>query len=400
MQQIPSDLKQKTVGVFFGGQSPEHDISIVTGLLVLNELEKLGIATEPIYIATDGSWCLGETLRSREYVQNIHTQNLYPLQRWAIETKHRSPHLILTRRPNFFSRRITKKIDIAFPAFHGAYGEDGAVQGLFELLGVPYVGSGVEGCSIAMNKALAKQFFESLHIKTTAFISLTDGEWQKSSAAVFARTESLSYPLFVKPAHAGSSIGISRVQNKEALSSAIEVALGFDSTVVIENGVAPMVDLTCCLREKEDGNIEASLVQESNFGKSDFFSYQEKYLEGGGVQFGSAEKQVIIPARIPGAVAGQIQSISKQVFAALNLSGISRVDFLYNPATSELFANEVNPMPGTLYHHLWKKSGVESSQLVVGLLRAALRKHSTSLKKNAYFSSSILSIMKGNKLSK
>src|SRR3989344_5111674 len=147
-----NQFKDKIVGICFGGQSPEHDISIITGLLVMEELARMKIQTEPIYVTTDGSWCLGEELRKRTFLQEIHMRDLYSLQRWSLDTRHRNPRLILTRRPHFFARRERKAIDIVFPAFHGTHGEDGAFQGLCELLGVPYVGSGVESCAIAMDK--------------------------------------------------------------------------------------------------------------------------------------------------------------------------------------------------------------------------------------------------------
>jgi D-alanine-D-alanine ligase len=135
-----NQLETKTVGVFFGGKSPEHDISVVTGLLVLEELLKAGIAAMPVYVATDGAWCLGEAFRSRGFMQGIHNKNLYEYQRWSIDVRHRSPQMILTRRPHFFAKRERVAFDIVFPAFHGAYGEDGSFQGLCEMLGVPYVG--------------------------------------------------------------------------------------------------------------------------------------------------------------------------------------------------------------------------------------------------------------------
>ncbi len=394
------DIRHKTIGVFFGGQSPEHDISIVTGLMVVEELKKLGLKVEPVYIATSGSWCLGEELHDRTFLQNIHTRDLYPLERWSLDTRHRAPSLTLTRRPSFFTPRESKTIDIVFPTFHGAYGEDGAIQGLCEVLGVPYVGCGVEGSAIAMNKDLTKQFFRAQGVRTTDFVTCTARDCGEEWKGVKARVrESLTYPVFVKPAHAGSSIGITRVKTEEDLGPAIETALEFDTLCVIENGVSPMHDLTCCLREVGD-TIEASLIQDSHFGDSDFFTYQEKYLKDGGAQLGAAEKQIIIPAQLPAEVTSAIQETSKKIFRALGLSGIGRVDFLYNPQTTELYANEINPMPGTLYHHLWKKSGVDIETLLVDLLTTALKKYSENIRKNRYFASPILSDIKGAKFSK
>lgn len=396
-----TQLTDKTIGVFFGGQSPEHDISIVTGLLAMEELTKMGIRTEPIYITTDGSWCMGEELRDRDFIQDIHSRDLYSLQRWSLDMRHRSPHLILTRRPNFFSKREKKVIDIAFPAFHGAYGEDGAFQGLCELLGVPYVGSGVEGCTLSMNKALTKQMFLVHNIPTTKFISFSAREWAADhDTVVQSINDELMYPIFVKPVHAGSSIGITRVKDSGTLSEAIELALSFDTHCIVENGVQKVRDLTCCIRELPDGSLQASHVQESKFEGSDFFSYQEKYLKDGGAQLGAATQQLIIPAEIPEDISQKIKQLSLETFKKLGLGGIGRVDFLYSDETSEFFANEVNPMPGTLYHHLWKKTGVESSELLEGLLSSALNKYDETRKKNTYFPSALLGDLKGSKFTK
>ncbi len=395
-----TDFSSKVVGVFFGSKSPEHDISVVTGTLVIQELEKLGIATELVYIATDGSWCLGRQLRDKQFVESIHSHDLYDLQRWSIDTRHRTPQLILTRRPSFFARREKKQIDIVFPALHGAYGEDGTLQGLCELLGVPYVGSGIEGSAIAMNKALTKHFFRELGVPTTEFLSFETHEWEKKPQNIIDAIDTdLRYPLFVKPAHAGSSIGITRVKAKNALRDAIELAFSFDTHCVAENGVSPIRDLTCCLREV-DGDVQASLIQDSSFGDSDFFTYQAKYLQDGGAQFGSATRRLQIPADIPEHIAESIRTMSIRIFKELGLSGIGRVDFLYNSETGDLYANEINPMPGTLYHHLWEKSGVELKELLTCLLASAQRKYHFSIRKNRYFASPLLKDLKKGKLAK
>lgn len=392
------DFTNKTVGVFFGGQSPEHDISIITGQLVLRELKKMGIKTVAIYISTDGSWCLGQSLLNSDFVKTIHQQNLYSLQRWSVDTRHRTTQLTLTRRPHFFAKREKVVIDVAFPAFHGAYGEDGSIQGLFEIVGVPYVGSGVEGSALAMNKGLTKRLLQNLGVPTAPFDFFSAAEWNKDSEQILKRiSDNLQFPVFVKPANAGSSIGITRVKTIDHLSGAIMSALAFGTHCLVENGVSPLQDLTCSVRTKEDQTLEASLIQESTFAGDDFFSYEEKYLKDGGAQLGEAKQKIVIPANILSDTEERIQRFSKQMFSAFNLSGIGRVDFLYNPESRELYVSEINTMPGTLYQHLWTKSGVSTGDLLSGLLKNAMVKHSEGLRKNTYFKSPILGHMSGNK---
>lgn len=393
-----TEYLNKIVGVFFGGQSPEHDISIITALLILDGMKKLGIESIPVYITTDGSWCVGQVFRNREFFKDIHAKDLYNYQRWSIDTRHRGSQLILTRRPHFFAKRERIIFDIVFPAFHGVHGEDGNFQGLCEILGVPYVGCGVESEAIAMHKGLTKNFFESAGVATTRFISFSANDWKRRSGAILRQVgKELKFPLFVKPSHAGSSIGITRICDDSQLRGAIDLAFSFDTDCIIEDGVEEVLDLTCCVRELPDGGLQASEVQESSFEGSDFFSYEEKYLKGG-AQIGSSTRQIVIPARIPPTVTETIQEYSKRIFHRLGLSGIGRVDFLYNADKNQLYANEINPMPGTLYHHLWKASHVETSTLLLDLLRVAERRYKDNLVKNRYFSSSILSSVSGKKI--
>lgn len=391
-----SNLIQHTIGVFFGGQSPEHDVSILTGHLVLSHLKEMGYQVVPVYIARDGAWCSGDELFDLQYLKEIHTHDLYQLQGWFLDTRHRRGTLEIVRRPHFFSRREKRVIDIAFPCFHGAFGEDGTFQGLCEMIGVPYVGCDTLGSALSMDKARTKRLLQAHQLPTTAFVSFSKQDWGSRKSELLHEIETTtSYPVFVKPTHAGSSIGISKVRDFSSLEEAIEAAFTFDTDVLVESGVSPMKDLTCCVRQVEDGSLQSSLIQESSFGKSDFFTYEEKYIDGQG-QLGG-EQQLTVPAAIPDDTTREIQSISQSVIRYFGLSGIARVDFLLNPDTNELFVNEINTLPGTLYHHLWKKTGVDTSTLLEDLLTSALYRHEATSIKHTYFASSILEAGTGGK---
>lgn len=395
------NLTQKVIGVCFGGQNPEHDVSIITGLLAMESLKKLGMTVVPLYISLDGAWCTGEEFSDKSFLESIHTQDLYPFQGWSIDTRHRTSKLILTRRPHFFARREKITIDILVPAFHGAYGEDGTLQGLCEMLGVPYTGCGVTACAIASDKTLTKRLYKSLDIPDTAFVSFSGSEWSKRKDTIIAEVQqTLTLPIFVKPPHAGSSIGITRVTDWSDLADAIDTALTFDTDCLIEQGVSNLVDLTCSVREDDQGEIQASLVQASNFGGSDFFDFQEKYLADGGAQIGNADKKLDIPASIPPATTAVIREASVQIFKAIDGSGIARVDWLYDSVSDSLYASEINPLPGTFYHHLWSATGIETDTLFRDLLQAAVRKHVSSQTKKRYFGSEILGNVRSVKLGK
>ncbi len=390
------DISKKHIGVFFGGKSPEHDISIVTGLHVLEILASLNIKATAVYIGTDGAWSIGDDLHTKDFFKTVHTRDLYLYQRWSIDTTGRRSELVLTRRPHFFARRERVVFDIIFPALHGAFGEDGGFQGLCENLGVAYVGCDVATCAVAMDKAFTKDICRALDIPTPASVTVESTGGYDQSVEQKILTE-LTFPLFVKPAHAGSSIGITRVTKNEQLPAAVSLALNFDSKCVIENGVSPMKDLTCCVRQLASGAYEASLVQESTFLGSDFFTYEEKYIDDGGVQLGQAKKKIIIPAAIDTEIAETIKEISIELATYLGAVGIMRVDFLLNLDSKELFVNEINPMPGTLYTHLWKESGIAPDVLVTDLLNSAMAAFARRRKKSMYFTSDLLQAAGGSK---
>jgi D-alanine-D-alanine ligase len=290
----------------------------------------------------------------------------------------------------------TVKIDLAFPAFHGNLGEDGSMQGVFNVFNIPYVGCDVAPSSVAMNKVLTKIFYQGLNIPTTKFVSYGRSEWEKNKAVILEEIKTnLKWPVFVKPPHLGSSIGITKVSDFKDLETAVEVALHYDDQLLVEESVENLIDLTCAVRGYK--NPQASLIQESSF-SSDLFSYEDKYLSDGGAQLGQAEKKIIIPANLDEATTQNIQAASLKVFRALGCSGTARFDFLYNKVTKEYFANEINPLPGTLYHHLWEKSGVKIEELVRGLIADALIRQDEKDASTHSFSSEVLGQLKSLKL--
>lgn len=363
-----------TIGVFFGSRSPEHDVSIITGELIISELKKMGHSVVPVYIGQDGQWYIANVLGSLKFFTNPNfkenlTASGFEKYNLDMDTSHGK---MVFRTKGWFAKTVI--IDVAFPALHGAYGEDGTIQGFFEMLDVPYVGCGVAASAVAMNKVLTKDLYRANNIQTSPYLSLTSDEWNKDKAGVLTKIRTtLGSALFVKPARLGSSIGIGKVKDSASveLEFKIEVALHYDSLVIVENAVANVVDLTCAVLEKD--GLVASVIQESVF-DSDLFDFKEKYLTDGGAQLGNSKRGLVIPANIPCETTKIIQEVSKKVFVLLGANGILRVDWLYNRPTSELFANEVNTLPGTLYHHLWKASGLELRTVLESLLEAAQKK--------------------------
>lgn len=386
----------KNIGVFFGGKSPEHDISIITGELIISVLKKMPeYKVIPVYLDKQEKFFIDEKLGSLSFFSaDGYQEKLMPLGGYELDLDASQDRLVFNKKGLFSKTSI--QIDLVFPAFHGNLGEDGSIQGLLNIFNTPYVGCEVAASAVAMDKILTKIFYRGLDIPTTKFIAYSRSQWEEKKETILEEAkQSLQWPVFVKPPHLGSSIGITKVSSLSDLEQACEVVLHYDDQLLIEEGVENLLDITCAVRGYK--NPQASLLQESSF-SADLFSYEDKYLNDGGAQLGQAEKKMIIPANLDEATTKNIQDASLKIFQSLGCSGIARFDFLYNKVTKQYFANEINPFPGTLYHHLWQKSGVEIDVLVRGLISDALIRQQEKDNSTYSFSSEVLSQLKGLKL--
>ncbi|MBI2617048.1 D-alanine--D-alanine ligase [Candidatus Gottesmanbacteria bacterium] len=383
------------IGVFFGSRSPEHDVSIITAQLVIAGLKALGKNIVPVYIDKHGNWFLGSLLGNLSVFQSGEIDSVKKrLGKFTIDLEKSKGKLVFHKLGLVGGKEIT--IDLAFPTFHGSYGEDGTVQGLFEMFDIPYVGCGVASSAIAMDKVLTKQYYQMYGFPTTKFLFYLYKDWNSRKKSILAEvSRRLRFPVFIKPARLGSSIGIQKVKGKKNLEFAFEVAFHYDEKVIVEESVDNLVDITCCVI----GNSKpiASKLQESIF-QSTFFSFEEKYLKKGGAQLGKAKGNIIIPARVSDRITKEIQKTAEEIFACLECRGIARIDFLHDAKKNVFFANEINPLPGTLYHHLWKASGIEFPKLLELLLDFARESHEGRKRVTYTFQSDILRQGGGAKL--
>jgi len=384
----------KKIGIFFGSRTPEHDVSIITAQLIISGLRDLGHEATPIYIGKNGRWYIGKQLDSVMFFREKNKEEkLSQMKSYHLDMEASTDKMVFFR-DGIMPGKI--EIDLAFPALHGTNGEDGTVQGIFELVNVPYVGCGVASSAVAMDKILTKIFFQGLGIPAVDFVPLDKQRWDKSPDKAMALIEKkLTWPMIVKPARLGSSIGIAKVRTKKELELAIEVALHYDDKILVEKCVENLMDVTCAVI----GNNEprASLLQESLF-RDELFSYQDKYLNDGGAQTGRAEKDIIIPARLDEKITKEIQEMSVKIFKALDCSGIARFDFLYDKDDRSFYANEINTLPGTLYNHLWEKSGLNLKELLAELIKLAEERHEVKKKLILNFDSDILNYAESAKL--
>ena len=379
------------IGVFFGSRSPEHDISIITGQLIIAGLRKLNHQITPVYLDKEGIWRIGDDLGSLKTFSDH--KDLSGFEKYFLDLEKSQGKLVF-RKKGLTGKEIV--IDLAFPAFHGANGEDGTAQGMFEMFNVPYVGCNVASSAVAMDKVLTKLFYKAQGIPTTEFTHFTLQDWQADKISVIKNiTAKLKWPLFVKPPLLGSSIGINKANNEKELEFAAEVALHYGNTVLVEEAVENLMDVTCAVRGLE--NPQPSLLQESVYSQ-ELLSYNDKYINDGGAQTGKSSKSVVIPARLEAQTTKEIQDLSVKIFQTLGCSGIARFDFLYNAETKKYYANEINPLPGTLYHHLWAKSGVELAALLQGLIKAATDAHTAKKRYTSTFESDIWKTVASSKL--
>ena len=381
----------KTIAVIFGGRSTEHDVSIITAIAsVIKPLELAKqYKVEAVYIAKDGSWYWDDKLKDIQLYQSGEIDEF--MRRAAKVHLLFDNGLTLVKSSQFAGRKMYKKIDIVFPAMHGTHGEDGELMGLLEMANVPYVGCDFRASTVAMDKVLAKQVTQASGIKSPSYIWFRSDQLSKPNEPL-NRIKDLKYPLFVKPAHLGSSIGISRVEKESELMNALEVAVHYDDKVIIEEAVPNLIEVTLPIMGNDE--LRPALLEHPLTKPKDFFDFDTKYI-GGGKKGGSKGKKGAqgyseIPAKLPKELYDKAEKTALDVYRALGCSGIARVDLLIDNKAGEVYFNEVNPLPGGLYAHNWRKAGVSNVDLVTKLVTLAEQKWQAKQKLTTSFSTSYL----------
>lgn len=384
----------KTVAVIFGSRSTEHDVSIITALAsIIKPLElSKEFQVEPIYIAKDGSWYWDQKLKDISLFQSGEIEDFM--------RKAPKVHLLfdngltLVKSSQFAGRKMYKKIDVVFPATHGTHGEDGELMGLCEMANVPYVGCGVAASAVAMDKVLSKQVTQSAGIASTPWTWFYSRDLGRNHTAIIKDIEKLKYPLFVKPAHLGSSIGITRVAAKDQLMNALEVAAHYDDKVIVEEGVQNLIEVTLPIMGNEEP--VPALLEQPMLKSEDFFDFETKYMSGGkkggkkgGGKLG-AQGYSQIPADVSKDLYDQAVKLGLDVYKTIGCTGISRVDMLIDSKAKKVMFNEVNPLPGSLYNHNWNQAGISNIDLVTKLVDYAEQRWQANQKLATAFSTNFL----------
>ncbi len=331
------------VGILMGGRSSEHEVSLMSASSVLEFLDRERFEPVPLGITRQGQWLSGPGV-----LESLQNGTAVAREEVPVET--------------------LRQLDLVFPVLHGPFGEDGTVQGLLEMLDVPYVGSGVAASGVGMDKRLMKHVFRDVGLPVVDFLTFTHQNWQEGPALVGEEVvDKLGLPCFVKPTNLGSSVGISKVGNREALTAAMTLAFAHDPLVLVESFV-PGRELECSVLGNE--SPRTSVVGEV-IPREEFYNYRAKYTEG--------LTEYVVPAQVDDETSALVRNLSVQAFQAIGASGLARVDFFWEENTGRVLVNEINTMPGftrfSMYPKMWQASGLQYSDLVSRLLELALERH-------------------------
>ena len=341
----------KHVVVLCGGRSAEHDISFLSASSVLQNLDTTKYELSVLGIQRDGSTCSPDTTAAKLKLQDFPHIRFPSVERWVCALSTLDP-----------------PADVVFPVLHGPYGEDGTVQGVLESLDVPYVGSGVWGSAVSLNKIHSKKILGESGLPVLPCIATSRTRWQDQAEAFLQEVENqLSYPVFVKPANLGSSVGVNKSKDRENLLSHVEVAFGYDDYILVEQGIkAREIEVSVLGNERPEASLAGEIIP-----SEEFYSYQAKYLD--------QESQLLVPAPLSKTQMREVQRLALAVFSSLQVEGMARVDFLMEKETSAWWVSELNTIPGftriSMYPKLWEASGLSYTRLLDKMIDLGLERH-------------------------
>ncbi|SDW38566.1 D-alanine-D-alanine ligase [Arthrobacter sp. cf158] len=357
------------VAILFGGRSSEHAVSCVTAAGVMGAIDKTKYEVIPIGIAKSGQWVLASGDTSQWSLSSAALPEVAPSGKTVTLAEVGGEHQLIVTEPNAVPQELGS-VDVVFPLLHGPWGEDGTIQGLLELSDTRYVGAGVLASAVGMDKHFMKVVFESAGLSVGPYIAVTDRDWLTDAEAVRKRVDKLGFPVFVKPARAGSSMGISKVDSMEELDAAVEEARRHDLKLVIEAGIVGREIECAVLQGRGTDTPRVSMPGEIAVaaGEHQFYDFAAKYVEDGAAALSC-------PADMPDEAIARVRELAAVAFDAVGAEGLSRVDFFYTPA-GELVINEINTMPGftpkSMYPQMWAASGLAYGELIDELIHLAL----------------------------
>ena len=379
------------LGVIFGGVSVEHEVSIITAIQAMDNINNKKYEIIPIYITKDGTWYCGNMLRDIKIYSDMDL-----LKRYAKEVilYKRDGEFILQNKRGLLRKDVTT-LDMCFPIMHGTSGEDGNLQGFLETIGIPYCESDTYAAVVGQDKVFMKQIWKESGVPVVKYDWFYDSDYNKKPDKIIERLEKLGYPMIVKPARLGSSVGIKICQDSNELRDAILDAINYDNKILVEEVVQNLCEVNISVL----GNYQKrslSVIEEVG-SNNKFLTYEDKYINGAkGKSAGMASAKRIIPARISEKLSKDVEDIAIKAFRSLNSSGVVRIDFLIDSKEEKVYANEINSIPGSLSFYLWDKTDKPYEELLDDILNIGIRNFKNKISKTHSFDTNILSNFEHN----
>lgn len=385
-----------TIAVFFGGRSTEHEISVISANQAINAIDRDKYDVVPVYISKEGKWFSGSALLDLQRYRDI------PQLLKEVEPVYMKPifgdfNLYYANPKGFFTKKnVAAKIDVVIPVLHGANGEDGTFEGLLDSIGVPYAGCDTLASANGMDKITMKMILRENNIPVVEYVWFTDRQWFADEDSIIAKIEDkLGYPVIVKPANLGSSIGIGTAHNREQLKEAVADAARYASRILVEHMLADMQEINCSVLG--DCNEYRTSVLEEPIKSSEILSYQAKYMGGDRGAKGMQASAKKFPADLPVDITAEIQRLAGETFRVLSCHGVSRVDVMIDRSDRKIYVNEINTIPGSLSFYLWEGSGLKFPALMDKLVALAVKRNTERNQKVLSFGQNIFAMGGGTK---
>ncbi len=386
-------MSKMQLGVIFGSRTCEHEVSIISAVQLMRNVNRDKYDVVPIYISPKGEWFTGEPLLDIKtytpfdsFMKGILPVHL-DLTAGSGALLHYEPAKGLL---GGGKEKVVARLDCVIPVMHGLHGEDGSLQGLLELADIPYSSTGVTGSAVGMEKITMKRFFRGMGYPVLPDCAMTRAQWEEDQAACIRQVEeALPYPVFVKPACLGSSIGVSRADDRASLIDALMLGFSYDRRLLIEQGLDNPIEVNCSVLGY-DGQRKASVLEMPNSGTG-FLDFSEKYLAGSSGSKGMASLKRIVPAPIGEELTKALQTLSLDIFDAMDCKGVVRIDFMLDRHSDHYYITEINTIPGSLAYYLWAETGLPYNQLIDEMVGCALRSFAEKKRNSFAFSSDILS---------
>ena len=382
---------KKQIGVIFGSRSCEREVAIISAVQLMRHADPEKYDIIPVYIDEAGSWYTGEVLKNIESYKPFKPDQKGITKVFPDLSSGSGALLTHTKGSGLLAKEkieIAARIDVYIIVMHGLNGEDGTLQGLMELANVPYTSTGVAGSALGMDKIMMKQFFRGGDLPVLPGISISRTEYLANEKETLEKAEKeLGYPVFVKPANLGSSIGVSRADDREGLKDSLELAFEYDRRVLIEQGLNKPIELNCSVLGY-DNDVEASPI-EMPINQDEFLDFKDKYLASGGSK-GMASLHRVLPAPIEDELRDKIQEMSKTIFRMLDCKGTVRIDYMFDKERGKLYITEINTIPGSLAFYLWENAGMSYSRMIDKMIECAEKAHEDKNRANYAYTSDIL----------